>query len=150
MVFVRTKVKGIYTQPIFNFLGDRFMTQSLHKSYRDIFVERVGADFRYYSHHQNLWNLFENRPFFDKTKTPKRNIFAKTYSKETLLCGAKIGKLLIGFEKTLDIQSPSRMKNFVVIFKLKVYRCGIRVIFQQMAPNSRGNTVVPNRTASNC
>ena len=72
MVFVRTKVKGIYTQPIFNFLGDRFMTQSLHKSYRDIFVERVGADFRYYSHHQNLWNLFENRPFFDKTKTPKK------------------------------------------------------------------------------
>ena len=69
---------------------------------------------------KNLWNLFENRPFFDKTKTPKRNIFAKTYSKETLLCGAKIGKLLIDFEKALDIQSPSRMKNFVVIFKPKV------------------------------
>ena len=67
------------------------MTQLNRKSYRDIFVERVGADFRYYSHHQNLWNLFENRPFFDKTKTPKRNIFAKTYSKETLLYGAKIG-----------------------------------------------------------
>ena len=50
---------------------------------------------------QNLWNLFENRPFFDKTKTLSTallsNNFAGTYLEETLLLVAKIGKLLISF-----------------------------------------------------
>ena len=50
---------------------------------------------------QNLWNLFENRPFFDKTKTLSTallsNNFAGTYLEETLPLVAKIGKLLISF-----------------------------------------------------